>query len=80
MTRAADWLYICHPRRQSSSYGGGWLGDVYERTELTRFITSSAKRQFECQKAGTFRSPVESQLDPPKKKRRGKQRATAASR
>jgi superfamily I DNA/RNA helicase len=76
MTRAADWLYICHPRRQSSSYGSGWLGDVYERTELTRFITSSAKREFECQTARTFRLPAESQSDQPKKKRRGRQGVT----
>jgi DNA helicase-2/ATP-dependent DNA helicase PcrA len=80
MTRAADWLYVCHPRRQSSSYGGGWLGDVYEQTTLTRFITSSAKRQFECQTAGRYRPPVESQPDQPKKKRRGKPKATAARR
>jgi DNA helicase-2/ATP-dependent DNA helicase PcrA len=77
MTRAADWLYICHPCRQSSSYGSGWLGDVYERTELTRFITPAAKRRFECQDADAFRLPAESQLVAAKKKRPGRRPAAS---
>jgi ATP-dependent exoDNAse (exonuclease V) beta subunit len=59
MTRAADWLYVCHPRRQRASpYGGSYFDDFYEQTELTRFITESAKRQFEQQHAGSFRLPA----------------------
>ena len=59
MTRAADWLYVCHPRRQrASQYGGSCYDDDYELTELTRFITKPAKQQFEQQHAGSFQSPV----------------------
>jgi DNA helicase II / ATP-dependent DNA helicase PcrA len=59
MTRAADWLYVCHPRRQASGYGNGWLGDTYETTTLTRFIGTDAKRKFQCQTARNFRRPTE---------------------
>ncbi|MCH5373286.1 MAG: UvrD-helicase domain-containing protein, partial [Planctomycetes bacterium] len=59
MTRAADWLYICHPRRQASGYGTGWLGDTYEQTTLTRFIPKDAKRHFQCQTARSFRPPAD---------------------
>jgi DNA helicase-2/ATP-dependent DNA helicase PcrA len=59
LTRAADWLYVCHPQRQSSSYGGGWGGDVYERAELTRFVSKSVKQTFQCQKAAGFQTPAE---------------------
>jgi DNA helicase-2/ATP-dependent DNA helicase PcrA len=80
MTRAADWLYVCHPRRQSTSYGGGWLGDAYEQTRLTRFISGSAKRQFECQSASTFALPLESRHGQPAKKPRKKKKNSTARR
>ncbi len=59
MTRAADWLYVCHPRRQRArSYGGSYYDDWYEQTELTRFISKLAKQQFEQQQAGSFVLPT----------------------
>ncbi len=63
MTRAADWLYVCHPRRQASGYGNGWLGDTYEQTTLTRFITKDAQRHFECQNSHSFRPPADTGHD-----------------
>jgi len=55
MTRAADWLYVCHPRRQRASYGS-YFDDAYEQTELSRFITKSAKPLFDQQNASSFRA------------------------
>jgi len=63
MTRAADWLYVCHPRRQASGYGNAWLGDTYEQTTLTRFITKDAQRHFECQNSHSFRPPADTGHD-----------------
>jgi DNA helicase-2/ATP-dependent DNA helicase PcrA len=60
LTRAADWLYVCHPQRESSSFGqgGGFWGDnVYERRELTRFVSKAVKSAFDCQDARTFQAP-----------------------
>ena len=79
LTRAADWLYVCHPRRQASSYGNQWMGDVYERTELTRFLTKAVQSQFDCQRASTFQPPADAPPAPPGKKprRKGKNRGLA---
>jgi DNA helicase-2/ATP-dependent DNA helicase PcrA len=61
LTRAADWLYVCYPRRESSGYGNRWLGSgVYETTTLTRFLTKSAQRAFQAQSAGSFQPPPDS--------------------
>jgi DNA replication ATP-dependent helicase Dna2 len=57
MTRAADWLYVCHPRREAAGYGNSWMGNAFEATTLTRFITAEAKRTFQCQTARNFRIP-----------------------
>jgi len=70
LTRAADCLYVCHAQRGSSSYGNKWLGDVYERRELTRFMTKPVKQAFQSQQASRFEEPDESQ--PPKKRPRKK--------
>ncbi|MBL7037574.1 MAG: UvrD-helicase domain-containing protein [Pirellulaceae bacterium] len=68
LTRAADCLYVCHAQRESSSYGNKWLGDVYERRELTRFVTKPVKQTFQSQQASRFEEPDDSQ--PPKKRPR----------
>jgi superfamily I DNA/RNA helicase len=68
LTRAADCLYVCHAQRESSSYGNKWLGDVYERRELTRFVTKPVKQAFQSQQATRFEEPGD--LDPPKKRPR----------
>ncbi|MCL4202286.1 MAG: UvrD-helicase domain-containing protein [Pirellulaceae bacterium] len=65
MTRAADWLYVCHPRREASGYGNSWMGNVFETTTLTRFITADAKRKFQCQTARNFRRPADDSDEPP---------------
>ena len=78
MTRAADWLYVCQPRRESSSYGNSWLGNVYEQTTLTRFISKSAKREFQCQSASTFTPPAEAESAPPTPKPRRKTKRSGA--
>ena len=62
LTRAADWLYVCYPRREASSYGNtsygrSWGGGVYESCQLTRFITKSVKQAFQSQRAGGFVLP-----------------------
>ena len=62
LTRAADWLYVCHPRHEASgygntSYGRSWGGGVYESCQLTRFITKSVKAAFQSQRAGAFQTP-----------------------
>ena len=60
LTRAADWLYVCHPEREAGSYGKGgslWGGSVCERRELTRFVSKSAKAAFQQQRAASFRPP-----------------------
>ncbi|MDA1049608.1 MAG: UvrD-helicase domain-containing protein [Planctomycetota bacterium] len=58
MTRAADWLYVCHPRRQRASQYGGSYFDDYEQVELTRFITKPAKQKFQQQQASSFALPT----------------------
>jgi len=63
LTRAADWLYVCYPRHEASSYGNtsygrSWGGGVYESCQLTRFITKSVKQAFQSQRAGTFAVPA----------------------
>ena len=78
MTRAADWLYVCQPRRESSSYGNSWLGNVYEQTTLTRFISKSAKREFQCQSASTFTPPAEAESAPSTPKPRRKTKRSGA--
>ena len=70
MTRAADHLYLCYPRRQSSGYGNGWLGDTYEATTLTRFISNDAKRALQCQTARSFRPPEETGTSTGKSRRK----------
>jgi len=54
LTRAARWLYVCHPLRESSSYGSNWSGDFYEHRELTRFVSKSVKQTLQCQRAQAF--------------------------
>ncbi len=76
MTRAADWLYVCHPRRQPSGYGNSWMGDVYETAPLTRFIDRQAKRRFQAQTASDFRRPAEQDPKPTRKKSPRKRTAT----
>lgn len=58
LTRAADWLYVCHPEMQSVSYGGYWE-EAPERTALTRFISPATKKHFQVQRAATFCAPSE---------------------
>jgi DNA helicase-2/ATP-dependent DNA helicase PcrA len=58
LTRAADWLYVCHPQRESPPFGRGWA-DAYERAELTRFVTKPVKQAFQCQQAGSFKAPAD---------------------
>jgi ATP-dependent exoDNAse (exonuclease V) beta subunit len=67
MTRAADWLYICHPRREAAGYGNAWMGNAFETTTLTRFIGSDAKRKFQCQTARNFRRPTEQGDEAPRR-------------
>ena len=67
LTRAADWLYVCHPRREASSYGntayGRSWGGVSESCQLTRFITRSIKSAFQSQQARTFQLPADAAVD-----------------
>jgi len=63
LTRAADWLYVCYTRHESSSYGNtsygrSWGGGVYESSQLTRFITKSVKAAFQSQSAAAFQTPA----------------------
>jgi DNA helicase-2/ATP-dependent DNA helicase PcrA len=76
MTRAADWLYVCYPRREAAGYGNSWMGNAFEATTLTRFITAEAKRIFQCQTARNFRIP-ESQDGPPTPKKTKRKRGVA---
>jgi ATP-dependent exoDNAse (exonuclease V) beta subunit len=69
MTRAADWLYVCHPRREASGYGNSGMGNVFETTTLTRFIGADAKRKFQCQTARNFRLPADDGDRPPASKK-----------
>jgi len=75
LTRAADWLYVCHPQRESTSYGNNWLGDVYDRRELTRFVTKPVKQAFQSQRAASFEAPDD--FEPPKKRQRKPRKKTA---
>ncbi len=64
LTRAADWLYVCYPRHEASSYGNtsygrSWGGPVYDSCQLTRFVTKSVKQTFQSQRAGTFAAPAD---------------------
>ncbi|MBI2478244.1 MAG: UvrD-helicase domain-containing protein, partial [Planctomycetia bacterium] len=79
MTRAADWLYVCHPRRQRASQYGGSYFDDYEQTELTRFITKSAKRQFEQQQAASFQSPTVAEAAKTTKTKRTRKKKTVSN-
>jgi DNA helicase-2/ATP-dependent DNA helicase PcrA len=79
LTRAADWLYVCYPQRESSSYGGSWGGDFYERRELTQFVTGPAKQTFQCQKAAGFRAPAE-RKPPAKPRAKPRKKATTGKR
>lgn len=76
LTRAADWLYVCHPRRQPVGYGNSWMGDAYETTPLTRFIDQQTKRRFQSQTASTFRRPAERESTPAATKSKRKRAAT----
>ena len=76
MTRAADWLYVCHPRREAAGYGNSWMGNAFEATTLTRFITAEAKRTFQCQTARNFRVP-DPQDGPPTPKKTKRKRSVA---
>jgi superfamily I DNA/RNA helicase len=76
LTRAADWLYVCHPQHEAASYGKGgslWGGSVYERCELTRFVGKSVRTAFQHQDASTFEPPEHagSVPEPKQKTRRG---------
>jgi DNA helicase-2/ATP-dependent DNA helicase PcrA len=64
LTRAADWLYVCYPRHEASSYGNtsygrSWGGAVFDSPQLTRFVTKSVKQAFQSQRAGAFAAPAE---------------------
>ncbi|NLY00265.1 MAG: ATP-dependent helicase [Rhodopirellula sp.] len=67
LTRAADWLYVCHPQNTSSSYGG-WGGYGDGSGELTRFVSKAVKKSFQCQRARSFAIPEETAAPPAKKK------------
>jgi superfamily I DNA/RNA helicase len=78
MTRAADWLYVCHPCRQRASQYGGSYFDDYEQTELTRFITKAAKQQFEQQHASSFQPPAAAGTVKTTKSKRSRKKKTAS--
>jgi len=66
LTRAADWLYVCYPRHEASSYGNtsygrswGGAGAVFDSPQLTRFMTKSVKQTFQSQRAGSYVLPNE---------------------
>jgi DNA helicase-2/ATP-dependent DNA helicase PcrA len=77
LTRAADWLYVCHPKHESSFFGRGWSGDFFERRELTRFVSKSVKQAFQCQQANAFK--IAEVTEPSTKPRRTKRRPAKAT-
>lgn len=55
LTRAADWLYVCHAENHWGRYrrrGADWDHDEDGSRPLTRFVTPSVQQAFECQRAG----------------------------
>ncbi len=79
LTRAADWLYVCHPQHAASAYRG-WGGDIYERAELTRFVSKTVKKSFQCQRAQSFETPQEHAAAPAKKKAARKKKVSGLKR
>jgi DNA helicase-2/ATP-dependent DNA helicase PcrA len=58
LTRAADWLYVCHPEiyYQRSRGWNSWDDDGHR--ELTRFLSWTAQEAFDHQQATEFKSPA----------------------
>jgi DNA helicase-2/ATP-dependent DNA helicase PcrA len=52
LTRAKDWLYVCFPQRYFH-YTRGPKADQHGFVQLTRFISTEVKREFQCVSAGT---------------------------
>jgi DNA helicase-2/ATP-dependent DNA helicase PcrA len=74
LTRAADWLYVCHCKHHQPSFRRGWndWGDDGRRV-ISRFVTPKVKASLQCQKPSTFRvdpsGPSPKPKGRPKKKR-----------
>lgn len=62
LTRAKDWLYVCHPQRYYHAYRGPF-SDQYGYAPLTRFLTKTEQRLFERRVAVNF--TAENQLAAP---------------
>ena len=85
LTRAADWLYVCHAQVhfQRSGYGGWnrWDDDGFR--ELTRFLSPRAQQCFDRQTASQFVPPdslvaSQSKSPSPRKSRRKKKKSRQA--
>lgn len=50
LTRAKDWLYVCHPHRYYHAYRGPF-SDQFGYAQLTRFIPKKLKRHFDVRVA-----------------------------
>ena len=58
LTRAADWLYVCHPEIYLQRSRGGWNSwDDDGHRELTRFLSWTAQEAFDHQEATEFVPP-----------------------
>jgi DNA helicase-2/ATP-dependent DNA helicase PcrA len=58
LTRAADWLYVCHTQFHYQGGHGGWSDwDDDGSRELTRFLVPRAQQAFDQQSASQFRPP-----------------------
>jgi len=55
LTRAKDWLYVCHPQRYYHAYRGP-VSDRYGYAQRTRFLPAAFERYFECRNAATVAS------------------------
>ena len=51
LTRAKNWLYVCHPHRYY--FHGRYRGDAHSFAPLTRFLTAEAREHFQLATAGT---------------------------
>jgi DNA helicase-2/ATP-dependent DNA helicase PcrA len=51
LTRAKNWLYVCHPHRYY--FHGRYRGDAHSFAPLTRFLTAEARERFQVRVAGT---------------------------
>ena len=69
LTRAADWLYVCHAETHYERQGrfGGWNGwDDGGYREVTRFLSPRAHGAFDLQQASQFQ--LEDNIAPRKRK------------